>query len=270
MERRSTSSARLEPIRPSQSEPQQEDPTIQAHEGTTRFADVIPISAATTHPIVIGEPAQAHPLWQICVKRGMDLSISIVGMLVLLLALPLVAAAIKINGLLIPSARGPIFYPHHRVGKDGKKIWFLKFRSMVTNAEALLPTLRGHSERPGPLFKMGKMKKDPRVTYVGDFLRKYSIDELPQFLHIFYGTMSFVGPRPHLPHEVATYTERQCKVLEVKPGLTGRAQVEGRADNTFEEEIEWDTLYVNTWSIWQDLWIIKRTFRVVLSGRGAR
>ena len=141
-----------------------------------------------------------------------------------------------------------------------------KFRSMVDNASAMKKELLKHSERKGPLFKM---KNDPRVTKIGKILRKTRIDELPQFINILKNDMSMVGPRPHEPEEVAQYKKWHKKVLAIKPGMTGLAQVSGRSDLGFEDEVKLDTYYIENWSIKQDLQIIFKTPFAVLIPRKA-
>lgn len=155
-----------------------------------------------------------------------------------------------------------------RVGRGGYPFHYFKFRSMVKNAHLLRsdPDFIKKSERKGPLFKL---KDDPRVTNVGRFIRRYSLDELPEFFLVFLGRMSLVGPRPHLPEEVAQYTPPQKKVLTVRPGITGMGQVSGRADLEFDEEVRLDIHYIEHWSPWLDLVILLKTPFVVLFRKGA-
>jgi len=165
-------------------------------------------------------------------------------------------------------SKGQIFYGSKRVGAKGRIIKIWKFRSMVQNAERLKKKLLSQNERQdGPLFKMDY---DPRVTRVGKFIRKWSIDELPQFFNILQGDMSLVGPRPHEPNEVAEYEKHHKKLLNIKPGVTGMAQVSGRSDLEFEEEVKLDTFYIENWSLWIDLIILIKTPFVVLLRRGAK
>ncbi|SDM20412.1 exopolysaccharide biosynthesis polyprenyl glycosylphosphotransferase [Lentzea albidocapillata subsp. violacea] len=187
-----------------------------------------------------------------------------VGALVLLVALaPLmftVAAFVMID------SRGPVFYRQKRVGKTGVPFTIIKFRTMVTNADALRARLASVDEGNGVLFKM---KKDPRITKVGTFLRRYSIDELPQLFNVLAGSMSLVGPRPPLPEETAKYSSDVRRRLLVKPGLTGLWQVSGRSDLSWEESIRLDLRYVEDWSLALDLVIMWKTFRAVFGGQGA-
>ena len=137
---------------------------------------------------------------------------------------------------------------------------------MVVNAEALRAELEELNEADGPVFKI---KKDPRITPIGGFIRKYSLDEFPQLLNVWRGQMSLVGPRPPLASEVDQYTWDQRRRLSVKPGMTGLWQVSGRSDVGFDEWVELDLQYIDTWSILNDLWILMRTFGAVIQGRGA-
>ncbi|MEU9821829.1 sugar transferase [Pseudonocardia alni] len=182
--------------------------------------------------------------------------------LLLLLAAPLfllVAVAVK------AADRGPVFFRQERVGTHGRTFAILKFRSMCTDAEARLAALTdNHGE--GPLFKL---REDPRVTRVGAWLRRYSLDELPQLLNVLGGSMSLVGPRPPLPHEVAAYADDARRRLLVKPGMTGLWQVSGRSSLTWEESVRLDLRYVENWTPALDLLILWKTVGAVLSGRGA-
>ena len=171
-----------------------------------------------------------------------------------------IAIAIKIDG------GGPIFFRQVRVGKHGKLIRVFKFRSMVTDAEKLLADLSAHNESDGVLFKMAK---DPRVTRVGHFLRRYSLDEVPQFFNVFAGEMSLVGPRPALPSEVERYEEHVRRRLDVRPGITGLWQVSGRSDLSWDETVRLDLYYVDNWSMVQDFSILMKTFRAVVASAGA-
>ncbi len=171
-----------------------------------------------------------------------------------------VAVAIMID------SRGPVLYKQSRVGKDGVPFTILKFRTMVTNADALRSQLQSVNEGSGVLFKM---RRDPRVTGVGRVLRRYSLDELPQLLNVLGGTMSLVGPRPPLPEESAKYGPDVRRRLLVKPGLTGLWQVSGRSDLSWEESVRLDLRYVEDWSLALDALILWKTFRAVFGGQGA-
>jgi len=160
---------------------------------------------------------------------------------------------------------GPVFYVSQRIGKRGRSFPCFKFRSMVSNAEKLKDSLSTRNERDGILFKM---KDDPRVTRVGAFIRKYSIDELPQLFNVLRGEMSIVGPRPSIADEVEKYDLEHRRRLEVLPGLTGLWQIEARHDASFAKYIALDTIYVEKWSLSLDIKIMLRTAEVVLRGTG--
>ncbi|CAM3964178.1 sugar transferase [Janibacter anophelis] len=173
-----------------------------------------------------------------------------------------VAAVIKL------SDGGPVFFRQQRVGLDGNAFMMTKFRSMVTDAEARLQDLRDkvRDDADGPLFKD---RDDPRITRVGRFIRRYSIDELPQLFDVIAGKMSLVGPRPPLPSEVAQYEGDVGRRLLVKPGMTGLWQVNGRSDLSWDEAVRFDLYYVENWSVAQDLIILWRTLHAVLASKGA-
>jgi exopolysaccharide biosynthesis polyprenyl glycosylphosphotransferase len=187
-----------------------------------------------------------------------------VGSFVLLmLGLPIMIAAAC---AIFVDSRGPVFYRQRRVGKDGKEFTILKFRTMVRDADRAKHRLADANEGAGVLFKM---RRDPRVTRVGAFLRRYSIDELPQLFNVLTGVMSLVGPRPPLPEESARYEPDVRRRLLVKPGLTGLWQVSGRSDLSWEEAVRLDLRYVEDWSLAMDAMILWKTFRAVLGGQGA-
>jgi lipopolysaccharide/colanic/teichoic acid biosynthesis glycosyltransferase len=194
------------------------------------------------------------------IKRLMD----IVGSLLLIIAFSpiLLAAAIAVRF----SSPGPILYASRRVGLGGVTFPFLKFRSMYIDAEARKAELQALNEKSGPIFKM---KRDPRITPIGRFLRKYSIDELPQLFSILVGDMSLVGPRPPIVGEVRSYGKDEMVRLTVKPGLTCFWQVMGRSDLSFEKWMELDRKYVEEMSFLTDLRILAMTPSAVLRGRGA-
>jgi exopolysaccharide biosynthesis polyprenyl glycosylphosphotransferase len=166
------------------------------------------------------------------------------------------------------SSPGPIFYRQERVGRDGAPIHMIKFRSMVVNAdERLADLLKAQGSSDKPLFKV---KDDPRITPIGRFIRKYSIDELPQLVNVLRGEMSLVGPRPQRQPEVDLYDDAAWRRLNVLPGMTGLWQVSGRSNLTWEEAIRFDLYYVENWSLLGDLAIMWRTIRAVVSpGNGA-
>jgi exopolysaccharide biosynthesis polyprenyl glycosylphosphotransferase len=162
--------------------------------------------------------------------------------------------------------RGPVLFRQTRIGRDGQPFRCWKFRTMVTNAEELLTELRARQANGNVLFKM---EDDPRVTTPGRWLRRFSIDELPQLVNVLTGDMSLVGPRPPLKHEVAQYDEDMARRLRVRPGMTGLWQVSGRSDLAWSEAIRLDLYYVDNWSMFQDLTILARTFGAVFGSRGA-
>lgn len=193
-------------------------------------------------------------------KRLFDIVVS--GILIVLVAplLLIIALLIKID------SRGPVLFRQERVGMEGKHFQMLKFRSMVVDAEARLAELKGQNEGSGLLFKI---RNDPRITRIGSFLRRYSVDELPQLFNIFSGSMSLVGPRPPLPQEVAAYEHDVRRRLLVKPGLTGLWQVSGRSNLSWQDSVRLDLYYVENWSLAGDLVIILRTVRAVFHSTGA-
>ena len=164
------------------------------------------------------------------------------------------------------TSKGPVVFAQQRVGLNGRSFKIYKFRSMVVNAEALQERLADLNEMSGPVFKIAN---DPRVTAVGKFIRKTSIDELPQLLNVFIGDMSLVGPRPPLLQEVNLYNSKDRKRLAVRPGITCIWQVSGRNTVDFEEWMEMDADYVDRWSLWLDMEILAKTVPVVLWRKGA-
>ncbi|RZS87619.1 Undecaprenyl-phosphate galactose phosphotransferase WbaP/exopolysaccharide biosynthesis polyprenyl glycosylphosphotransferase [Motilibacter rhizosphaerae] len=161
---------------------------------------------------------------------------------------------------------GPALFRQKRVGREGRTFTMVKFRSMVTGAEAMLPDLTLENEHDGVLFKM---RADPRVTSVGRWLRRYSLDELPQLINVLRGDMSLVGPRPPLPSEVANYASDVRRRLLVKPGMTGLWQVSGRSDLSWEDTVRLDLYYVENWSFTADMLILWKTLAAVFHGSGA-
>ena len=230
------------------------------------YAFLPPVFADVPHLLVIERIGltplmrfQPTPLdgWGRVWKRLFDVVGSILLLIILLPVLVLIALSILLE------SGFPIFYISRRIGERGHCcIPMIKFRSMVKNADSLKSELNKNNQRTdGPLFKM---QNDPRVTAVGKFLRRWDLDELPQLLNVFAGHMSLVGPRPHLPEEVDKYTESLRRVFAVRPGMTGFAQISGRSDLRFADEVALDLRYVEEWSLFLDLWILWRTFFVVL------
>lgn len=195
-------------------------------------------------------------------KRLFDLVVSIT---LILLASPLFALV----ALLVKREDGgPVLFCQSRIGRGGEPFGMFKFRSMVPDAEAIMTSaeFRAANESDGVLFKI---KDDPRITRVGKFLRRYSVDELPQLFNVVRGDMSLVGPRPALGREVACYDDRTRRRLDVRPGMTGLWQVSGRSDLSWEDTVRLDLYYVNNWSLLQDLVILARTAKAVVSPAGA-
>ena len=194
------------------------------------------------------------------IKRLIDIICSFVGILVLSPLFIIIAIIVKFT------SKGPIFFSQKRVGRNGKEFDMYKFRSMVVNAEELKEKLAAQNEMSGPMFKM---KDDPRVTKVGKFIRKTSLDELPQLWNVLKGDMSLVGPRPSLPKEVAQFDEWMYKRLEVKPGLTCYWQVSGRNNIDFEDWMKLDIRYVEEKNLWIDIKLICKTVFVLFGDKNA-
>ena len=207
--------------------------------------------------------------WGRVLKRIFDVIGSVVLIILTSPIMIITALAVAID------SRGPIFFsrlddgtPVQRVGEHGRPFRYFKFRSMRPNTHSLRYTELADKDtrKEGPLVKI---KDDPRITRVGTFIRKYSIDELPELFLVLAGRMSLVGPRPHLTEEVAKYKDHHRRVFTVKPGITGLAQVSGRADLNFDEEVRLDTYYIENWSPWLDLAILIKTPFAVLTRKGA-
>lgn len=238
------------------------------------FASAVGRSIIHTFAGVPVIEVQKTPLdgWGAIYKRIFDILVSLI---LIILTLPIqliiiIALFIEQPGRvlfsLLPDGKKVM-----RVGQEGNLFHYFKFRSMVKDAHKLrfdpeFVNKYGNLRKGTPLFKL---KDDPRVTKVGCFLRKYSLDEIPEFYLVFFGRMSLVGPRPHLPEEVEQYKPEQKKVLTIKPGITGMAQISGRADLDFDEEVRLDIHYIEHWSPWLDLYILLKTPLVVLFRKGA-
>lgn len=194
------------------------------------------------------------------VKRAFDIVASLCGMIVLIPVTLIVGLAIKLED------GGPIFFAQERLTKNGKAFKLLKFRSMVVNAEALRDSLEAENEMDGPVFKI---KNDKRITRVGHFIRKTSIDELPQIFNVLKGDISVVGPRPPLRREVEQYDAKAMRRLEVKGGLTCLWQIQPhRNELTFDEWMDLDIEYIEKRSLWLDFVIILKTFKVLFTAQG--
>jgi exopolysaccharide biosynthesis polyprenyl glycosylphosphotransferase len=199
------------------------------------------------------------PFYSFC-KRAFDIFASALGLIILSPLLLITALIIKCQD------GGPVFFKQKRVGLNGKKFKMIKFRSMVPDAEAKLKEVYKNNEESGPLFKM---KDDPRITKFGKFIRKTSIDELPQLFNVLGGSMSLVGPRPALPHEVNQYDALDTIRLLVKPGITCIWQVSGRSKLGFKEQMELDREYITKRSLHYDFYLLLKTIPAVLSHKGA-
>lgn len=193
-------------------------------------------------------------------KRALDITLSSVALIVAAPALMAIALAVRFG------SEGPIFYKAARIGRKGRTFDCYKFRTMVQNADNMQAQLAHRNEREGVLFKIAD---DPRVTKAGRVLRKYSLDEIPQFYNVLRGDMSLVGPRPPIASEVEQYDLSHLRRLDVLPGITGLWQVEARQDPSFDSYISLDTAYVENWTFWLDLKILARTIGVVISGTGS-
>ena len=193
-------------------------------------------------------------------KRALDVIASFLGLVILSPILLIVAILIKLE------SKGPAIFSQSRIGLNGKEFKMYKFRSMVQNAEELKEKLAKQNEMSGPMFKI---KNDPRVTKVGKFIRKTSIEELPQLLNILKGDMTLVGPRPSLPREVEKFESWMLKRLEVKPGLTCYWQVSGRNNIDFYEWMKLDLKYVNDMNFWLDIKLIFKTVAVLFGDKNA-
>ncbi|MGU3395373.1 sugar transferase [Priestia aryabhattai] len=195
-------------------------------------------------------------------KRCIDIVGSVAGLVILLVVFLIIGLLIKME-----DPKGSIFFSQKRVGKNGKEFSMYKFRSMVSDAEARLDQLLQKNETTGAMFKM---RDDPRVTKIGKFIRKTSIDELPQLINVLKGDMSLVGPRPPLPREVKEYTNYQMQRLLVTPGCTGLWQISGRSEIGFEEMVELDILYIKTRNCKMDIKIMLKTIKIIfITDQGA-
>ena len=225
----------------------------------------------TAGALAVGEPAwdSVLPAWAgtrrwrvaLALKRIMDLLMALVGVVVLLPLALLVALAIVVD------SPGPVLHRMEWVGFRGRRFVGYKFRTMVVGADGLRQDLRAFNQMTGPVFKMSN---DPRVTRVGRFLRRTSVDELPQLWSVIKGDMSLVGPRPPGPHEYAEFRPAQRLKLAVMPGMTCLWQVSGRSSiSNFDDWIRLDLEYIRRWTLWLDVEILVRTIPVVLTGHGA-
>jgi Undecaprenyl-phosphate galactose phosphotransferase WbaP len=211
--------------------------------------------------------ATSHRLkmsWNLGIKRVMDLVLVFIGGIIISPLLLFIALMVKI------SSPGPVLYGHARLGMNGTPFKAYKFRSMVVDAEERLKALLDSDPEIRKEWQENfKLKDDPRITGIGKFLRRTSFDEFPQFINIIRGEMSLVGPRPIIEEEVPKYGGDFHRIFSVKPGITGLWQVSGRSDKDYAERVTFDTYYLQSWSVWLDLWILYKTFGAVIRGRGA-
>ena len=197
-------------------------------------------------------------------KRIFDIIFSIILIILLFPIMLLIAMLIKLT------SKGPIFYVQERPGKFGKIIKIYKFRTMYENADEMLYKILKENEKLREEFeKFKKLKNDPRITPIGKFLRRFSLDELPQLFNVLKGDMSIVGPRPYQINELSEMGEYKDIILSVKPGLTGLWQISGRSDLDFSSKLKIETWYVLNWNLWLDIFIIIRTIPIVITGKGA-
>ena len=197
---------------------------------------------------------------ELLLKRTFDLAVSTVLLILFLPLFIFIAIRIKLDNT------GPVFYVSRRVGKKGREFYFYKFRSMIVGAEQMKEQLREKSEATGPIFKI---KDDPRVTRVGKWLRKYSLDELPQLINVWKGDISLVGPRPPTPDEVKKYDYWQMRRLEIRPGVICLREVRGRSKLSFYKWVKLDLWYIDNWSFWLDLKILWWTIPAIIKSKGA-
>lgn len=227
-------------------------PNTSAKVTTGRFAKY-PVINYNMSPIRYG---------QMIIKRSMDILVGLVGSVITLIMTPFIALAIKLD------SPGPVFFMQQRIGRNGRRFNIIKFRSMYKDAEARKAALMAQNEMDGLMFKM---EHDPRVTKVGDFLRRTSLDEFPQFFSILLGDMTLIGTRPPTVDEFEKYNDYYRRRISMKPGLTGLWQVSGRSDITdFDEVVRLDLEYIDNWSLSGDIKIFFQTIGVVLFGKGAK
>jgi len=203
----------------------------------------------------VGEIARSARL-----KRAIDIVGAVIGLILSAPLMVLIALAIKLD------SPGPIIFSQMRAGNAGKPFRMFKFRSMVQNAETQLDSIITQSRLPPPVFKI---RNDPRVTRVGRFLRRFSLDELPQFYNVLRGEMSLVGPRPEELRIVALYNDWHRRRLTVKPGITGPMQTQRRADLSLDERVRMELDYIDHYSLWRDVYYLAKTIPAVIRGEGA-
>ena len=232
--------------------------TAAAASVVTGQLPVLSTGLETVHARIDAPSARS---WARAPKRAIDIVVSAILLLMLSPLLVVLAFGVRLT------SGGPVIFAQTRCGLRGRPFRFYKFRSMVADADARKAELIHLNEVQGPAFKIAN---DPRITRLGHFLRKYSLDELPQLWNVLIGDMSLVGPRPPTPSEVSSYTRRQAQRLSVIPGITGLWQVSGRNNITsFDRWVDLDLAYIERWSLWLDLRILARTVLVVLRAEGS-
>ena len=219
-----------------------------------------PASSGAAEAALKPEFEVRDPLLYLVAKRLFDLSVSLAGLVLLIPIIPLIAVMIKLD------TPGPVFFKQDRVGKNGKPFKFYKFRSMRQDADSRKKELEALNEQDGPIFKL---RTDPRITSVGRFLRRSSLDEIPQIFNVIRGDMSIVGPRPPLPSEVENYQPWHLRRLDVTPGITCFWQISGRSQLSFNEWMRLDIEYLKHRGWWTDLVILLKTIPAVMARRGA-
>jgi exopolysaccharide biosynthesis polyprenyl glycosylphosphotransferase len=208
---------------------------------------------------VISLHEESIPHFGLIIKRLLDFVVALLALLFLAPGLAFISTLIRLD------SAGPVFYRGERVGRKGQRFRCCKFRTMTSKADDIKSELRSRNERVGPIFKISN---DPRITRLGRFLRRYSLDELPQLWNVLKGEMSLVGPRPHPVDDFAGYQLNHLRRLDMTPGLTGLWQISARRDPSFQRSMALDLEYIENWSLWMDLQILLKTFPVVLAGTG--
>jgi Undecaprenyl-phosphate galactose phosphotransferase WbaP len=202
--------------------------------------------------------------WNLAIKRFLDIAVVCIGGIIILPFLLIFALLVAIT------SPGSVLYKHKRLGQNGKPFYAYKFRSMVADSgERLRKILETDPQKKKEWEESHKLKDDPRITLIGKFLRRTSIDEFPQLINIIKGEMSLTGPRPITEEEAEKYGEDFGRIFSVKPGLTGLWQVSGRSETNYADRVSFDTYYLQSWSVWLDIWIMFKTFGAVVRGRGA-
>ncbi len=221
----------------------------------------VEVSTLNNWPVLtlLNTPLQG---WGMITKSIIDIVVSGISIVILSPVFMIIMFRIWIS-----NTKAPIFYASKRVGINGEHFQCLKFRTMIPEAEHLKKKLLTKNQRKGGVFF--KLENDPRITPLGRFLRKWSLDELPQLFNVLRGDMSIIGPRPHLPEEVEKYRSDDLRVLSIKPGLTGFSQIKGRSSLSFEEEMKFEVFYLKNWSLWLDVMVFFKSIYVVLRRENA-